>query len=84
MLPQSLSFLRSQAGKPALAWDGEAGSVDGRGAHLQFNLSHTGSLLGADHTHACPAVHCFELPFPANTPQHGPADATCQGYVTMD
>ncbi len=48
MLPQALAFSRNRAGKPALAWGGfEGGAVDEAGAHLQFNLSHTSSLLGA-------------------------------------
>ena len=51
MVPQSLSFSRNHAGKPALVWDAEGGSVDERGVHLQFNLSHTGSLLGAPNFH---------------------------------
>jgi len=43
-MPQSLSFSRSGAGKPHLAWNEEAGEADPQG--LQFNLSHTPSLLG--------------------------------------
>lgn len=45
MVPRSLAFSRSEAGKPALHWEGPA-ATEGPGWCLQFNLSHTGSLLG--------------------------------------
>ncbi|KAK9917310.1 hypothetical protein WJX75_003017 [Coccomyxa subellipsoidea] len=43
-LPQSLTFSRNHAGKPQLLWDEDAGEASLHG--LQFNLSHTASLLG--------------------------------------
>ena len=47
VLPRSLVFSRSEAGKPALHWEGAAVRV-GLGPSLQFNISHTGSLLGGN------------------------------------
>lgn len=45
MVPRSLAFGRNEAGKPALHWEGVA-AMEGPGARLQFNISHTSSLLG--------------------------------------
>ena len=42
-LPESLSFWKNHAGKPHLQWDDGSHS---QAATLQFNLSHTSSLLG--------------------------------------
>lgn len=50
-VPQSLNFSRNHAGKPQILWDEDAGEANVHG--LQFNLSHTASLLGKDFSR-CP------------------------------
>ena len=52
VVPQALSFARNHAGKPRLQWEG-ALTTQQRGIPLDFNLSHTATLLGEG---ACPSM----------------------------